>query len=173
MEKAYKRDSAQLSGAFGARRGQKVLLYRDESINFAATLTSNSFIMANINMPGAPLSFENAVRRVLSNYAGFSGRASRAEFWWFMLFTFIVSAVFGVLAVVTGLKFFAWIQNIIGLALLIPSLAVGARRLHDTGRAAGWLFINLIPAVGFIIYVVFCAQPSQVGPNRFGEQPAN
>lgn len=119
------------------------------------------------------LSFEAAVRRVFNNYATFQGRASRAEFWWFMLFCFCISAVLGILAVITNLSVFNFINGVFELAILVPVLAVSWRRLHDTGRAGGWWFINLIPAVGAIIFIIFCVQPSEPMANRFGEVPAN
>ena len=123
-----------------------------------------------INQPMAPLSFEAAVKRVFNNYANFQGRASRAEFWWFMLFCFCVSAVFGILAAITGLNIFNILNGLFELAIIVPVLAVSWRRLHDTGRAGGWWFINL---VGSIIFIIWCVQPSEPQPNRFGVVPAN
>lgn len=91
-----------------------------------------------MNQPVAPLSFEAAVKRVFNNYANFQGRASRAEFWWFMLFCFCVSAVFGILAAITSLNIFNILNGLFELAVIVPILAVSWRRLHDTGRAGGW-----------------------------------
>ena len=79
------------------------------------------------------------------NYVNFSGRAQRSEFWWFTLFSFIVQALLN-LAPVVG-----WIFS---LAVLLPSLAVTVRRLHDTGRSAWWLMIYPVLIVGWIIGVV-------------------
>ncbi|MCI9607385.1 MAG: DUF805 domain-containing protein [Muribaculaceae bacterium] len=123
------------------------------------------------NAPVAPLTFQDAVKRVFNKYAEFNGRASRAEFWWFILFCFIVNAVFGVLGNVAS--FFSWIGGLAGLALLIPTLAVSWRRLHDMGKAGGWWFINFIPLVGAVLFIIWCAQPSEPQANRFGEVPAN
>lgn len=125
------------------------------------------------NRPVPPLTFDQAVKRVLNNYAGFTGRASRAEFWWFYLFLFIVSCVINTLFVITGLNIFQWIAWAVNLGLLIPSLAVSVRRLHDIGRAGGWIFINLIPIVGCILFIIWCVKPSEPEPNRFGNVPAN
>lgn len=123
------------------------------------------------NPPVAPLTFMDAVKRVFNKYAEFNGRASRAEFWWFMLFCFVVNAVLGALANIGSL--FAYVDGVFGLAVLVPVLAVCWRRLHDIDKAGGWWFINLIPIVGSIIFIIWCAQPSQPAPNRFGEVPAN
>lgn len=113
------------------------------------------------------------MKRVINKYAEFNGRASRAEFWWWMLACFAVSAVLSLLAGITGLKLFSIISSLFSLAVLIPTLAVSWRRLHDTSRAGGWWFINLVPAVGTIIFIVFCIAPSEPQPNRFGPVPAN
>lgn len=128
--------------------------------------------MADFNQ-AAPLGFVDAVKRVINKYADFKGRASRAEFWWWTLGCFAVSAVLSILTAITGFKLFSMISGLFSLAILVPTLAVSWRRLHDTGRAGGWWFINLIPAVGLIIFIVFCAAPSEPQANRFGEVPAN
>lgn len=123
--------------------------------------------------PVAPLTFGDAVKRVFSKYAEFSGRASRAEFWWFLLFLFVVAAALGILSAVTGSSIFSLIYGLIIIATFIPCLSVSWRRLHDTGRAGGWWFINLVPLVGNVIFIIFCAQPGENVANRFGEVPAN
>jgi uncharacterized membrane protein YhaH (DUF805 family) len=108
---------------------------------------------------------------VLQRYAQFVGRAGRAEFWWFFLATFIVSAVlniFGRASVV-----FVVLGVIYSLAVLIPSIAVGVRRLHDTGRSGWWILIGLIPLVGFIVLIVFWASQPNPGPNQYGPPPPN
>ena len=99
------------------------------------------------------MSFGAAIASFFSKYATFSGRATRAEFWWFFLFTFL-----GGLIPIVGLIF--------ALAVLIPSIAVAVRRLHDTDRSGWWLLIGLIPLVGFIVLLVFYCQESKE-PNRF------
>lgn len=129
--------------------------------------------MENNLVPGAPLTFQQAVQRVLSKYAEFNGRASRSEFWWFMLFVVCVGVVFSLLTAITGLRFFAWIGQLCNLALLVPTLAVSWRRLHDVGRAGGWWFINFVPVVGAILFILWTVKPSEPVANRFGEVPAN
>ncbi|WP_374971182.1 DUF805 domain-containing protein [Terrabacter sp. BE26] len=115
------------------------------------------------------MSFGEAVSTVLTQkYATFSGRARRSEYWFFYLFSILVTGVLNVLMAVTGAKAISYLAILFGLALLIPSLAVGVRRLHDTGRSGWWLLIGLIPIIGAIILIVFLAGDSQPGPNAYG-----
>ena len=100
---------------------------------------------------------------VLKKYAVFDGRASREEFWIFTLVNFIVSFVLHAVLGVLG--------AIYTLAVLVPGLAVGARRLHDTGRSGWLLLIGLIPLVGIIVLIVFWVQDSQAGSNKYGPNP--
>lgn len=99
---------------------------------------------------------------VFARFATFEGRASRSEYWWYALGSFIVSLLLGLIPFV-GL--------LISLALFIPGLAVAVRRLHDTGRSGWFMLLALIPFVGAIVLLVFMVQPS--GPaNKWGEGPA-
>jgi len=107
--------------------------------------------------------FLNAVKTCFRKYVDFSGRAARPEFWWFFLFQVIVMVVTGMLS--------DMLNGLAGLAMLLPGLAVGARRLHDIGKSAWWLLIGLIPIVGFFVLLYFFVQPS--GPaNEYGAQVA-
>ena len=108
---------------------------------------------------------------VLKKYATFEGRARRTEFWMFALINFIINTVLSIIQRSTGSTALLVISVIYGLAVLIPGIAVTVRRLHDTGRSGGWWFIVLIPIVGAIILIVFCAQDSQPGPNQYGPNP--
>ena len=109
---------------------------------------------------------------VLRKYATFSGRARRAEYWYFVLANLIIYAVFAAIGVATG-KYAAavTIYYVYMLAVLIPSLAVSFRRLHDTDRSAWWLLIDFVPIVGIIILIIFFAEDSTPGDNRFGPNP--
>ncbi|MCM1355313.1 MAG: DUF805 domain-containing protein [Staphylococcus sp.] len=117
------------------------------------------------------VSFSEAVRSALTvNYCNFNGRASRSEYWWFALFAFIVSIVISVA--------FCWsdtieyiVSGIFSLAVLLPSLGLAVRRLHDTGRSGWWIFINLIPIVGSLIFLYFMIVDSQNVPNQWGGVP--
>jgi len=122
------------------------------------------------------MSFQDAVRVCLQRkYAEFRGRARRSEYWFFILFTAIASAVGGALDAIFRIRSGAYggtgpIQGVIQLALLLPTLAVGVRRLHDTGRSGWWLLIGLIPVVGWVFLVVFFVQDSQPD-NQYGPTP--
>jgi uncharacterized membrane protein YhaH (DUF805 family) len=94
---------------------------------------------------------QRAVRACLTKYADFNGRAARPEFWWFVLAQVVVSFILNRVHPVLGMLF--------SLAVLVPSLAVGSRRLHDLGKS-GWLqLLGLIPLVGWIILIYWAAQP--------------
>lgn len=114
--------------------------------------------------PGS-LTFAEAVRSVLAQYATFSGRARRSEFWWYQLFGFLVGVVASVLDTTLDTDL---VSTVVTLALLVPSLAVGARRLHDTDRTGWWQLIALVPLAGLIVLIVFWCQDSQAGPNGYG-----
>ena len=100
--------------------------------------------------------------KVLRNYVGFSGRARRKEYWMFFLVNILVAMVLGFIDRVAGTG--AILSNLYSLALLIPGIAVGVRRMHDTDRSGWWL---LLP----IVNLIFLCQDSQPGPNRFGPDP--
>jgi uncharacterized membrane protein YhaH (DUF805 family) len=114
------------------------------------------------------MTFVESIKAVLTNYAGFTGRASRSEFWWFYLFTVLVSLVFNVLSGGNAGSFFGIVSALVSLALLLPSLAVGVRRLHDIGRSGWFLLFALIPLAGIIILIVWWARAGDVSDNAFG-----
>jgi uncharacterized membrane protein YhaH (DUF805 family) len=123
------------------------------------------------------MSFAAAVRSVFSQYAGFGGRARRSEYWWFFLFSILVGVVTSILDIALGTDFEGSVTSsglfslIANLALLLPSLAVAVRRLHDTDRSGWWILIALIPLIGAIVLLVFFVQDGTPGPNRFGPSP--
>ena len=108
------------------------------------------------------MDFVAAVKACLTKYATFGGRASRPEFWWFALFTVVVGLVTSM--------FSSMLNALASLALLVPSIAVGTRRLHDIGKS-GWLqLLWLIPVIGWILLIYWAVQPS--GPaNAYGSGP--
>jgi uncharacterized membrane protein YhaH (DUF805 family) len=123
------------------------------------------------------MSFQDAVRTCLQQkYVDFSGRARRSEYWFFVLFYVIARFVAGIIDSIIGTRGFGGGQGVLGtlvaLALLLPGLGVGVRRLHDTGRSGWWILIGLIPIVGAIVLIVFFVQDShpdnQYGPNPKG-----
>lgn len=105
---------------------------------------------------------------VLKNYVGFSGRARRKEYWMFFLFNIIVSFVLAGIDMALGMQF---LYSIYSLAVLLPSIAVAIRRMHDTGRTGWWILINFIPLIGFIIFIIFACQDSEPGSNDYGPNP--
>ena len=117
------------------------------------------------------VTFGEAVRRaLLENYCNFSGRASRSEYWWFVLFTVILNIAIGII--------FCWSENtlnivsgLVGLALLRPGLGLCVRRLHDIGKSGWWLLIALIPVVGSLLLIVGYCKDSQMTPNEYGPVP--
>jgi uncharacterized membrane protein YhaH (DUF805 family) len=104
------------------------------------------------------MTFGESISACFSKYATFDGRASRPEFWWWSLFTFLASAASGVVSETLSALF--------SLAVLLPSLAVGARRLHDTDRSAWFLLLWFIPIIGWIVLLVWAVQEAKE-PNRF------
>ncbi|PWE55953.1 DUF805 domain-containing protein [Metarhizobium album] len=115
------------------------------------------------------MSFTEAVSSALSKYVVFSGRASRSEYWWFVLFNIIVSIVAAGVDAALGIQA---VGALVSLALLLPGIAVGVRRLHDIDKSGWWLLIAFVPLIGFIVLIYFFVQPSQPGDNRFGPPPA-
>lgn len=106
---------------------------------------------------------------VLKNYAVFSGRARRKEYWMFFLINFLITFAISYIEVI--LRHPGLMSGLYSLAVLIPSLAVAVRRLHDTGRSGWWLLIGLIPAIGFIVLLVFFVLDSNAENNEFGSNP--
>jgi uncharacterized membrane protein YhaH (DUF805 family) len=118
------------------------------------------------------MNFMDAVRTCLNNYANFSGRARRSEFWWFVLFNFCVqiatSIVDTILATLIGINVLSFI---VMLALIVPGIAVSVRRMHDIGRSGWFVLLGLIPLVGPIILIIWYVKPGTPGPNQYGEDP--
>jgi uncharacterized membrane protein YhaH (DUF805 family) len=113
------------------------------------------------------MSFADAVRSVFSQYASFNGRARRSEYWFFLLFAVLTYIAAVVLDAVIGAGIFSVIAL---LGLLVPSLAVMTRRLHDTGRSGWWQLISLIPFGGIVLLVFACTDGGSA-PNEYGPSP--
>lgn len=107
--------------------------------------------------------FFDAVQRYFKNYANFNGRSSRSEYWWAFLFTVILGWCVAYLGEV--------VSGIVGVLLIIPNLAISWRRMHDIGKGGGWWFINFVPLVGWIFWLVWCCRSSEPVANRFGAVP--
>ena len=116
--------------------------------------------------------------KVIKQYADFSGRARRKEYWMFALFNFIFALLAMVLDNVIGITFdnipnipYGYIYMLYFLALLIPGLAVAVRRLHDIGKSGWWLLISLIPIIGGIWLFVLFVTDSEAESNKWGANP--
>ena len=108
-------------------------------------------------------------------YAVFRGRSRRKEYWYFVLFTLIISAVLSLVDSIIGTSGSSTGTGLLGgifsLAILIPSIAVSVRRLHDIGRTGWWVLIGLIPVIGAIVLIVFAVMDSEAGTNQYGANP--
>lgn len=120
------------------------------------------------------MTFQDAVRTCLmQKYADFSGRARRSEYWFWVLFYVIVQAIASIIDNILGTRNSSGtglVTTIASLALLVPWLAVSARRLHDTGRSGWWTLLWIIPVVGWIILIIWWARDGQ-GENKYGPSP--
>jgi uncharacterized membrane protein YhaH (DUF805 family) len=119
--------------------------------------------------------FVEAIKRGLSNYVNFSGRSPRWEFWYWVLFVIIASIVASVIdTVLLGVDVaegdFSPVQTITGLALFIPGIAIGVRRLHDIDRT-GWWYLLALTLIGLILLLIWACIRGTPGPNRFGPDP--
>lgn len=113
-----------------------------------------------------------AVKVCFSKYVTFTGRARRAEYWWFTLAILLVSVALGLFDVlVQGIDYTFGVGDLWSLATILPSLAVTARRLHDVDRTAWWMLLWLIPIIGWIVLLVWTCSKGTTGPNRFGQDP--
>ena len=113
------------------------------------------------------MSFVEAISSGFKNYVGFSGRASRSEFWYWYLFVLILSIVANVIDAVLGMPIFG---AIVSLGLLLPNIAVGIRRLHDIDRT-GWWYLIVFTGIGAIVLIVWACMKGTTGPNRYGPDP--
>src|SRR5262249_12898260 len=115
------------------------------------------------------MTFGEAISSGFQNYVNFTGRAARSEFWYWMLFNLIIGMVTGIIDyVVFPGSAVSPLNSLASLALLLPNLAVGARRLHDGDRSGLFLLLAFIPLVGIIILIVWWCQRGTAGSNRFG-----
>ena len=114
------------------------------------------------------MNFVQAISSGFSNYVAFRGRAIRSEYWYWVLFTVIGNIVAEIIDAVLGITA---IDPLFGLAVLLPSIAVAIRRLHDLDRTGWWILIGLIPIIGWIILIIWYCSRGTVGSNRFGPDP--
>jgi uncharacterized membrane protein YhaH (DUF805 family) len=126
--------------------------------------------------PSHMMGFSDAVQNVLmNNYVNSDGRASRSEYWWFYLFTTIVTIITTMIDVtVFGVPFESYgpVYTLAILAMLLPSLCVAVRRLHDLGKSGWWLLI-VFTIIGIIPLFIFMIMEGEEQPNQYGEVPTN
>lgn len=125
--------------------------------------------------PGTPIDIYKSV--LTDKYADFTGRARRAEYWWFVLMNFIVITAIAIVSLilysvsdtlgVLGIVIYA----VYALAVIVPGVAVAVRRLHDTNKSGWMILVGLIPLVGGILILVFYFTDSDPGPNQYGPSP--
>lgn len=110
---------------------------------------------------------KTAFNIVISKYVTFSGRASRPEFWWWVLAVFLLTLA---ASAIDSILFddSQPVAALLNLGLFLPNIAVAARRLHDIGKSGWWLLLALIPIIGFLVLLYFYVQPSEPGPNDYG-----
>ena len=133
--------------------------------------------------PQQMMGFMDALTTVFRNkYATFSGRASRSEYWWAYLGYFVIATVLQIFALVGGIILIdagelALLPTLIALvgifALIIPTIAVSVRRMHDTGKSGWMLLILIIPCIGFILWIVWMVEDGQAHDNAYGPVPTN
>ena len=109
------------------------------------------------------MTFGESISICFKKYATFEGRASRSEYWWFVLFEVIV--------LIVAQLIHQYVYAIAALGFLLPALAAGARRLHDIGKSGWWLLLNIVPLVGPLVLLYFAVKDSQPGSNQYGPNP--
>ena len=120
--------------------------------------------------------FGTAVKLGFQRYVDFSGRSTRAEYWWWGLFTVVASFALVIADNLTGnASTFGWLGGLLEplftLATIIPSLALGVRRLHDINRTGWWLLLIFVPVIGWIVLIVWAIERGDKGPNKYGPDP--
>ncbi len=120
------------------------------------------------------MTFGNAIQTCLKEkYIDFNGRARRSEYWWFALFSWVGTFVLSLLdnLIFGSASGYSLLATIWGLAIFLPSIAVGVRRLHDLDKSGWWLLLCLIPLIGFLVLLFWFIQQGTRGQNRFGADP--
>lgn len=116
------------------------------------------------------MGFVDATKSFFARYTDFSGRSSRSEYWWAFLAIMIGYFIIGLLSGLLGETVGSIVIGIAVLAILLPSIAIAIRRLHDTDRSGWWYLLSLIPLVSLVLLFFYC-QKGTDGPNRFGPDP--
>jgi uncharacterized membrane protein YhaH (DUF805 family) len=109
--------------------------------------------------------------KVLKNYSDFSTRATRTEYWMFVLINFLIMVGISIVIGTISKTIETIVSALYGIAVIIPAIAVSVRRLHDISKSGWWIFISFIPLVGTIIYLILMARDSTPGSNLYGPNP--
>jgi uncharacterized membrane protein YhaH (DUF805 family) len=131
------------------------------------------------------MTFSESIKTCFAKFVTWQGRATRSEYWWFVLFCFLcqigAALVDGVLGTAFSIPdpntgeavslFYGWVYLLVALALFLPNLAVLVRRLHDTDHSGWWYWIALVPLIGIIMLLIWLCSRGTAGSNRFGSDP--
>ncbi|MDC0136789.1 DUF805 domain-containing protein [Sulfitobacter sp.] len=115
--------------------------------------------------------FMGALKDGFARFVDFKTRSTRSQYWWFTLWSVIVSIITGIIDVSLGMGDTGPVGLLTSLVLFLPSLAVAIRRLHDIGRTGWWMLLVFIPILGWIVLLVFYCTKSQETPNKWGPEP--
>lgn len=148
-----------------AGEASEVYLTSGSSIYLGEKISSQLGKYSNLDQAEENYSSIDWFVKCLTNYANFSGRARRKEFWFFMLFCVILGIIAEVIDTVLGTK--PLVNSLLNLALLVPSLAVGARRLHDVGRSGWWQLLTLT-VIGILVLIWWWATETKQQNNEYG-----
>jgi uncharacterized membrane protein YhaH (DUF805 family) len=120
------------------------------------------------------MGFGQAIATCFSKYVSFRGRAARPEYWWWVLFVIVVPVIIlAVGAAVMSASSLPWmVTGLFYLVIILPTIAVAVRRLHDTDHTGWWFFIQLVPVIGGLWFLYFMVISGTQGPNRFGDGTA-
>lgn len=136
----------------------------DDSVRFCEECGSSQ-VGRTVSQSGGMVSFTEAISLAFNNYLNFNGRATRAEFWWFFLFTTLLSLVTQAIDTFSSIGILNLISSLI---VLIPSLSVGVRRLHDINKSGWWLLLWFAIIIGWIVLLIWQVRPSDKGTNQYG-----
>lgn len=118
------------------------------------------------------MTFQNAVRTCFQKYLDIEGRASRSEYWWFVLFGLLGGIILSFIdAMFFGFDGLTPLSTVFSVLLFIPYITVGVRRLHDRDMSGWWLLLMLLPLIGSFILLILFIFPGTPGSNRFGPDP--
>lgn len=109
--------------------------------------------------------------KVLKNYTGFTGRARRKEYWMFLVINMAISLVLQIVLGMISPELMLIVVGLYTLGIILPSIAVVIRRLHDINKSGWWMFISMVPLIGGIWFLVLMAKEGDSGPNEYGADP--